>query len=229
MGRLGRGILIAGIVVIVGVAPLVLYRYTYTRNKRLREVVPGQVYRSGQMTAPGFADAVRNYGIRTIINVQDDFPDPDISEGYFTRKTIKETELCRQLGVRYVHLAPDLLARNGTDQRRPQAIEEFLARMDDPATYPVLIHCKAGLHRTGVMLAIYRMEYDGWGPAAALRELKAHGFGETTSNAANDYITQYVLKYRPGLRQLDAAQQGVLVPRELLPPRSFLAPHTPRP
>ena len=67
--------LIAAILVVVAGAPLVYHRYEYTRNKRLREVVPGKVYRSGQMTAPGFADAVAEFNIRTVVNLQDDVPD----------------------------------------------------------------------------------------------------------------------------------------------------------
>ena len=103
-------------------------------------------------------------------------------------------------------------------------IEEFLTLMDNPGTYPVLIHCRAGLHRTGVLAAVYRMEYQGWGPAAAFRELRRHGYGETNSTTANDYINQYVLSYRPGLRQFRGASQDVLVPKDLLPPRGYLAP-----
>jgi protein-tyrosine phosphatase len=60
-----------------------------------------------------------------------------------------------------------------------------------------LIHCRAGLHRTGVISAVYRMEYDGWTPQEALRELKDHGFGEFASTAANVYVQQYVLTYQP--------------------------------
>ena len=48
--------------------------------------------------------AVRRYGIRTIVNLQDEYPDPDVSCGYFDRSSVKETEVCRRLGVRYVFL-----------------------------------------------------------------------------------------------------------------------------
>ena len=36
--------------------------------------------------------------------------------------------------------------------------------------YPLLIHCKAGLHRTGVLAAVYRMERQGWTPLQAYTE-----------------------------------------------------------
>ena len=39
---------------------------------------------------------------------------------------------------------------------------EFLAVMDNRANYPVLVHCFAGIHRTGTMCAVFRMEYHGW-------------------------------------------------------------------
>jgi protein tyrosine/serine phosphatase len=113
---------------------------------------------------------------------------------------MSEVELCKEMGVRYVYIAPDLISRRKVGKERPRAIEEFLALMDDPANYPVLIHCKAGLHRTGCMVAVYRMEYQGWSPQEALRELKANGFGEWVSDASNDYIVQYVTTYRAGQR-----------------------------
>jgi protein tyrosine/serine phosphatase len=77
--------------------------------------------------------------------------------------------------------------------------------MDDPKSYPVLLHCKAGLHRTGVLSAIYRMEYNGWSRADALRELKAHGFGYFTANVSNPYVQQYLLNYQPRAPKRDSA------------------------
>jgi len=189
-----------GIAAFVIVAPVLHYRSVYAHGKRLREVVPGVVYRSGQLTAEGFADAVTEHGIGTIVNLQDEYPDPDIPKSYLNRDTIKESELCRQLGVRYVYIPPDLISRRRVPEERPAAIDKMLALLDDPATYPVLIHCKAGLHRTGVMIAVYRMEYQNWDPREALRELKANGFGVHAATSANDYIMQYILTYRRGIR-----------------------------
>jgi protein tyrosine/serine phosphatase len=200
MSAVIRGVLVAALVVIVGVAPVVYYREVYAYSKRLRVVDPGRLYRSGQLTAAGFADAVASLHIRTVINAQDEFEDPDIYEGFWATRTVKETELCRRLGVRYVHLKPGTVSRRRTPQERPAAIDEFLAVMDDPANYPVLLHCHAGLHRTGILSAVYRMEYQGWSPAAAFRELKAQGFGEWVCTRANDYVAQYVLTYQPGRR-----------------------------
>ncbi len=199
-----RWALVAAIVFVVGVAPVVYYRSVYSSAKRLREVDPGRLYRSGQMTADGFADTVRRYHIRTVLNVQDEFPDPDLDRSFWGPGTVKERALCESLRVRYVHLAPDLVSRRQVGVCRPTAIEDFLAIMDNPDSYPVLLHCHAGLHRTGVLAAVYRMEYQGWTPARAWQEMRAHGFGPWAGSAANDYVTQYVLTYRPGVRKSPA-------------------------
>jgi protein tyrosine/serine phosphatase len=189
-----------GIAGLLTVVPFVHYRAVYAHAKRLREVTPGRFYRSGQLTAEGFTEFVRRHGIHTIINLQDEYPDPDVRLRFLGGGTVKESELCRRLGVRYVYLPPDLIPRRQVPAHRPKAIDRFLALLDQESTYPVLIHCKAGLHRTGVMTAVYRMEYEGWSPAEAHRELKANGFGEFVSTASNDYIKQYILTYRRGIR-----------------------------
>ena len=128
---------------------------------------------------------------------QDEFADPRVALSFWDRRTVRESAVCRDLGVRYVHLEPDLCPNRTDPHARPQVIDEFLAVMDDPANWPVLLHCKAGLHRTGLLAAVYRMEYDGLDPLAAAAELKAHGFGDSACTAANDYVQQYVLNYRP--------------------------------
>lgn len=200
MAGVVRVVLIAALVGILGVAPVVCFRCVYDTHKRLRIVQAGRVYRSGQMTADGFADAVQRYHLRTILNVQDEVPDPKIEASFWDHHTIKESELCRHLGVRYLHLKPLLIARHLVGPQRPPVIEDLLEVLDDEANYPLLIHCHAGLHRTGLLTAIYRMEYQGWSKERAFREMKAEGFGPWVCTSANDYVTQFVLSYHRGLR-----------------------------
>jgi protein tyrosine phosphatase (PTP) superfamily phosphohydrolase (DUF442 family) len=172
------------------VAPFVYYRWGYSHAKRLRVVTPGQVYRSGQLTAAGLEEALRRYHIRTVINLRDESPDPHLAPG------VPESEVCRRVNARYVFIAPDLIEREELAESRPKAIAEYLAILDDPANYPVLLHCRAGLHRTGVLTALYRMEYQGWSVEEAVHELRRNGFGYTC-HAENDYVLQYVLLYQP--------------------------------
>ncbi len=204
--RVFLSVCIFGIVVVF---PIVHYRAVYSHGKRLRPIEVGRVYRSGQLTAAGFEDAVARHGIRTIVNLQNDNLDPDVQLQFRSSGTIKESELCASMGVRYIALSPDLIPRRQAGEARPTVIEDFLAVMDDPANYPVLFHCKAGLHRTGLLAAIYRMEYQGWTMGEAYRELKAHGFGDWACTAANDYVQQYLLMYQPGVRQPSGVAQGV--------------------
>lgn len=42
---------------------------------------------------------------------------------------------------------------------------------------PVLIHCKHGQHRTGLIAALYRVVYQGWSKPQALAEMRGGGFG----------------------------------------------------
>jgi protein tyrosine phosphatase (PTP) superfamily phosphohydrolase (DUF442 family) len=191
---------VGAVVLVAAVAgpPTALFRAQYAHAKRLREVTPGKLYRSGQLTAAGLREAIDRYGIRTVINLQHENPDPALRESWMGKPAgLRESELCEQLGVRYVLLTPDILPKPNDLTKPPPVVAEFLTVLDDPAAYPVLLHCKAGLHRTGRLTAIYRMEYEGWGVGEALRELRANGYGWAMSSEADDFVVQFVRNYRP--------------------------------
>jgi protein tyrosine/serine phosphatase len=46
---------------------------------------------------------------------------------------------------------------------------------------PVLIHCKHGLDRTGLVAAMYRIVAQGWSKQAALDEMEHGGYGDEDS------------------------------------------------
>lgn len=59
------------------------------------------------------------------------------------------------------------------------------------ASGPVLMHCKHGSDRTGLMAAMYRVVVQGWSKEEALNEMTLGGFG--TSNGFKDGI-RYMMR-----------------------------------
>jgi tyrosine-protein phosphatase SIW14 len=195
-----RWLLRALAVVVAGVVvgpPFLLYRAQYATTKRFREVTPGRFYRSGQMNASGFTDSIERFKIKTVINLQHENPDPALSETWLGKPVIHEKALCEKLNVRYLLLTPDILPTPNDLTKTPPAVEEFLKVLDDESAYPILIHCKAGLHRTGRLTAIFRMEKEGWDRGEALRELRANGYGFNAASENDDFVIQFVQNYRP--------------------------------
>jgi tyrosine-protein phosphatase SIW14 len=194
-----------GLFVAAGIvaAPAARFRNEYANYKRLREVTPNRFYRSGQMTAGGFREAHRQYRFKTVINLQEENNDPFMPEAWLGKPSIRESALCEELGVTYYALdgdeitPPDAFRAGG----RPKLIDQYLKLLDDPANYPILLHCKAGLHRTGLLTAIYRMEYEGWDKARAVEELRANNFGTHAATTGNVYIAQYIFAYTPKERR----------------------------
>ena len=206
MGNVIRWALALVVVGIVGGIPATYFRAHYAYAKRLRVVSDGKFYRCGQLTAPGFRDAIRRFGIRTVINLQQENQDPFVREGYFDKASVHESDVCKELDVRYVVLGFDdglgLIPRgDALTGKRPAVIDDYLDLLDDPTAYPLLLHCKAGLHRTGLLTAIYRIEYEGRSTAEAVRELRANGFGNAACTTADDYVFEYMQQYRPGQRR----------------------------
>ena len=66
--------------------------------------------------------------------------------------------------------------------------------MDDPANYPVLVHCYAGIHRTGTMCAVFRMDYQGWTNDEAMNEMRTFGYSMLDDH---EDILSYLTRYHP--------------------------------
>jgi protein tyrosine/serine phosphatase len=163
------------------------YRQKHFRNFHV--VQPGVLYRSGQVTRTGLERVIHDYGIRTVVTLRDaeieGDPPPDRAEEAY----------CKNLDIQYVRIRPRRWwSPTGGPVPAEAGVKRFLAVMDDPANYPVLVHCFAGVHRTGAMVAIYRMEYDRWPTEKALEELRALGY----SNLDDEWdILGYLEQYRP--------------------------------
>jgi hypothetical protein len=98
-------------------------------------VVPGLVYRSGQLEPQRLASYLARYRIRSLVNLRGAHPD----ESWYQ----EERAVTCRLGVRFYDLPIDSNAPNPTER-----IE--LARTLEFCPKPVLLHCNSGIDRTGL-------------------------------------------------------------------------------
>jgi protein tyrosine/serine phosphatase len=180
------GVVVAGIVVGLPVGHA-HYRQANLRNFKV--VRPGVLYRSGQLSLDGLDRLIDAHGIRTVVSLRDsddgNSPPPDAAEEAF----------CKAVDVRHVRIAPrSWWPQYDGPPPAEQGVTTFLSVMDDPSNHPVLLHCFAGVHRTGAMVAVYRMQFDGWSNAEALEELRAGGYKNLDRELD---VRAYLANYRP--------------------------------
>ncbi len=155
---------------------------------KFRVVRPGVLYRSAQLTLPGLKRIVHDYGIRTVVSLRDeDRPDDAAEEAY-----------CHKEEVSFFRLPPRHWdAIDGPAEVEPN-VNKFRDIISDPDNYPILVHCFAGIHRTGAYVAIYHMERDHWTNDEAIADLRAGGY--TTLSTDLDLLG-YLEQYRPTWQQ----------------------------
>jgi len=156
--------------IIIGL-PAAYASYQKANHRNVRTVKPGVLYRSGQLSKSGLERMIHDHGIRTVVSLRDTYVEgvdpPDAAEADF----------CKSLDIKHIRITPkSWWPEYEGPPPAEQGITTFLRVMDDKANYPVLLHCFAGTHRTGAMVAIYRMEYDRWTNSEALAELRGAGY-----------------------------------------------------
>jgi protein tyrosine phosphatase (PTP) superfamily phosphohydrolase (DUF442 family) len=107
------------------------------------DVIPGRVYRSAQPTGDELRAEVRAKNIRTVVNLRGVSPGPD----WYT----DETRAAHDLNVSQEDVT---LSAN---RLPPPAELRRLLDVLDHTEYPILIHCKRGADRTGLVSAIVRL------------------------------------------------------------------------
>ena len=136
-------------------------------------VEDGHLYRSGQLTPAVLEEVIHDHGIKTVICLRNLAREGD------TELKDAEEHWCAKRDINYVRLTP--AAWDSVTGR--QNLDRFLEIVDDPARGPALIHCFAGLHRTGVYCAVYRMERQGWTNDEAIEEMYEIGYFQKDPSA----------------------------------------------
>jgi len=144
--------LLAGLVTI-----LVGYISSDLKHANLRVVVPREVYRSGQMNADQLAHAVERYRVKSVLNLRGE----NLAAGWYQA----ETATAARLNV--VHYDHRLSAEQELSLEQMDELMGLLSEIPKP----VLIHCRAGADRAGLVSALYLFALEGRSPSEAGAEL----------------------------------------------------------
>jgi protein tyrosine/serine phosphatase len=133
------------------------YLVTLRLDGNFNIVVSGELYRSGQMKAQQLDGYSDRYGIKTIVNLRGSNPgtpwyDIEVAES-------------RRLHIAHVDFA--LSARR---EVTAQQAGELVALLRN-AQKPILINCKAGADRSGLVSALYLAAIKKWSPELAKEQL----------------------------------------------------------
>lgn len=129
--------------------------------RRFAIVDAGRLYRSGEVTPQHLARLHHEYGIRRVISLLD--PTAAVTRA--------EREAAQTLGLEW-HNVP-LPGDGASTPRQRDLLRALLVQPDSP---PTLVHCAAGVNRTGLAVGMYRLHCQGWSLAQVMAELRANDF-----------------------------------------------------
>ena len=122
-----------------------------------------RLYRGGRPNKEGVVK-LKEIGVKTIVDLE--------CELFEKEPTAVKTErtLAADLGIRFEHIPMHPISAPKKDD-----VERALSIITDPANQPVYVHCNRGSDRTGIVVAAYRIRYDGWTVQKSVEEMKQYG------------------------------------------------------
>jgi len=102
--------------------------------------------------------SLKDLGVNTVIDLRND-------------PMAYEKGAVEALGMKYVNIP-----MSGWKSPQQADIDTFLALVKNPDTGKFFVHCKAGIHRTGVIGAAYRYTTDGWNYDQVYKEMKDYNY-----------------------------------------------------
>jgi protein-tyrosine phosphatase len=136
------------------------------------ERVGATVYRGAEPKSRAEIAYLASLGVVRVIDLQDG-PWARLMEDVRTFGTDVELVVSGEKRVHLVH-APIFALSTPEDERVDRVLA--LMRTADAGGGAVYVHCALGRDRTGMIIALHRVLNEGWAPADAYAEWRAHGF-----------------------------------------------------
>lgn len=158
--------------------------------KRFAVVVPDRLYRSGQLSRHLVESTLEKWDIDLVIDLN------GIVEGDLDQKA--ELDAVEKLGIEHQRcgLAGDGRGDINSYIRALSLIHEGLKN-----DRKILVHCTAGSQRTGGVIAMYRVLFEGASLEDAVEEMKRHGWRPPRDEILLRYLNEKMDQLLAGLRQ----------------------------
>jgi protein tyrosine/serine phosphatase len=132
------------------------YVYDMNINHNFETISEGKVYKSGVLPPDQIESYVKKYHIKSIVDLRFPGTGDDVNNPEDAAELVAEKNAVAKIkGVNYFN--------DGSDQvPNKENLLLFYKIMDNPANYPVLIHCYHGVGRAELYSAVYRIEYENW-------------------------------------------------------------------
>jgi hypothetical protein len=142
-------------------------------------VLDGRVYRTAQLSGAKLSEYLRDHQIRTVINLRGYCPDFDWYR--------QEIEATAALGV-----AQEDITLSANRLPPPGELKRLLEVLDG-CEYPIVLHCKQGADRTGLVSAMVLLLQTDASLARARRELLPHRghFPVARTLVMDDFLDMY--------------------------------------
>lgn len=146
----------------------------------------------GAQPEPGDYQSLKDLGVKTVIDLRND-------------PTDYEKSSVEALGMKYINIP-----MSGWKSPKDSDLEAFLKLANDPETGVFFVHCKAGIHRTGVAGAVYRFTKYNWDYDQAYKEMKNYNFYSGLFHGAlKSYVKDYIKEMQSHKPQTAAVQQAI--------------------
>lgn len=166
------------------------YVYDMNINHNFETITEGKVYKSGVIPPDELESYVKKYKIKSIVDLRfpgtgDDVNNPEDA----TELKAEKIAIAKINGVNYFNDGSDQVPTN-------ENLNLFYKIMDNPANYPVLIHCYHGVGRAELYSAVYRIEYENWDKDKArtstrfLTKWSSFDLGKPKGDFLHNYISR---------------------------------------